>query len=95
MRGRFALLERSGAIDSLDPHLRHACATKAERIGSARGHIENAAADKGAAIIHSHSNAALIGEIGDAQHRAKGQAAMRGGQCSGLKFGPARRAGAV
>jgi hypothetical protein len=37
----------------------------------------------------------LIGEIGDTQHRAKGQAAMRGGQCSGLKFGTARRTGAV
>jgi len=51
---------------------------EAERIGSTGREIKNAPAHKGAAIIHCHCDAALIGEIGDAQNSAKRQAAMCG-----------------
>ena len=75
-RGSFDFLKRCDFfdLDLCDPRI-----AEAERIGSTGRHIKNPTAHKGAAIIHRHMDAALIGEIGDAQNRAKGQMAMRGG----------------
>ena len=66
--------------DGLNPDGCDTRTAHAEYVGGGRRYIDNAPADKGAAIIDAHDDAPLIAQIGDPKSSTEWQAAMRRGQ---------------
>lgn len=66
--------------EGLDADARGPILAHAQRRGSGGGKIEDAPVAVRAAIIDPHPHPAAVLEIGDAQNRVEGQAAMRAGE---------------
>ena len=95
LHGEVAVGDAAGQRRHAQPHIRGARAEHRELTGRRVGKVDDAALDKGAAIVDAHRDCAAVGEIDHLDHHAEGQRAMGRGKPLHVVDLAARRGPAV